>query len=758
MGSTERCANGTCGGFAALQPERPYDQPVYAMEPSPTASDPILEQLTRVLSSSVFQNATRSRALLRFLVEETVNGRAGRLKEYTLGVEGLGRGDSFDPRSDPIVRAEASRLRDRLERYYAGEGRGDAVVIELPKGGYVPQFRTRDATHEGHRSTRPNWGALRSQAKWIWVAVGTVAVVLTVARLWTRPEAPSRDANAVRFDVELTRTGVLSSEVGTDVILSPDGTRMVFVSEDSTGLSRLNTRQLDQASAIELAGTEGARGPFFSPDGQWVAFWADSKLKKIAVAGGPPQILCDAPDLLGGSWGDDGYIVAALSRTQLSRISASGGSAVVIVDLSAESTVPRWPQVLPGAKFVLFTAMGTQGPNAATINLLSLSNHVKRVLVRNGTFGRYLANGYLTYVNQGTLFAVDFDVERMEVRGTAVPVLADVAYSSTFGFAQMDVSRTGTLVYRRSLGGGQFIANWIDETGRTEPLLTKPGHYIWPRLSPDGQRLTVSATESGTDIVSVYDRRLDQMTRLTSLDGKYGFPLWTRDGTMLVLGGAGGLAAIDPDGARQSQVLLRSDTIQVPWSFSPDGQRLAYHQMSVASGFDLWTVPVHQTAHGVEAGKPEPFLQTGAFEVYPAFSPDGRWLAYGSNESGTWEIYVRAFPDNGTKSRVSSTGGRIPLWPTNGNELLYETDHQHIMAITYTVVSGSFVAGKPRAWSRSAIADTGVLANFDVSSDGRRIVALLPAAKPGDDQTQNHATFILNFFDAVRRQVLAAAK
>lgn len=728
------------------------------MEPSPTTSDPNLEQLTRILSSSVFQNATRSRALLRFLVEETVSGRGERLKEYTLGAEGLGRGDSFDPRSDPIVRAEASRLRGRLERYYAGDGRGDAVVIALPKGGYVPQFRSREATHERRRTTRANWGVVHAQAKWIWIAAGAVAVVLMLARVWTRPEASAPDGNIVRFDVELAPTGVLSSEVGTDVILSPDGTRVVFVSEDSTGLSRLNTRQLDQASVIELAGTEGARGPFISPDGQWVAFWADSKLKKIAVTGGPPQILCDAPDLLGGSWGDDGFIVAALSRTQLSRISANGGSAMVIVDLGAESTVPRWPQVLPGAKFVLFTAIGSQGPNAATINLLSLSSHATRVLVRNGTFGRYLANGYLTYVNQGTLFAVDFDVERMEVRGTAKPVLADVAYSSTFGFAQVDVSRTGTLVYRRSLGGGQFIAKWIDETGRTEPLLAKPGHYLWPRLSPDGQRLTVSATESGRDIVSVYDRRVDQMTRLTSLDGKYGFPLWTRDGTMLVLGGAGGLAVIDPDGARQSQVLLRSDTIQVPWSFSPDGQRLAYHQMSVASGFDLWTVPIHQSANGVEAGKPEPFLQTGAFEVYPAFSPDGRWLAYGSNESGTWEIYVRAFPDNGTKARVSSAGGRIPLWSTNGNDLLYETDQQHIMATSYTVMNGSFVAGKARAWSRGAIADTGVLANFDVSSDGRRIVALLPAAKPGDDQTQNHATFILNFFDALRRQVSSAAK
>jgi eukaryotic-like serine/threonine-protein kinase len=717
------------------------------MDPVADSGEAIRKQLDRMLSSATFQGASRSRALLRFLVEETLSGRSERLKEYTLGAEVLGKGDAFDPRTDPIVRAEASRLRNRLDRYYASEGRSDALLIELPKGAYVPQFGSRDTSFEAEQESA---GRKRFDATSIWFAAGIAALTYVAAAFWASPQATLFGEGAVtRFDVALTSSSVLSSEVGTDVMLSPDGTRIVFASQTANGESHLNTRKLDQPSTIEMTGTEGARGPFFSPDGLWVAFWAAGKLKKIAVAGGSPQILCDAPDLLGGSWGDDGNIIAAFTRTQLWRIPSSGGLPTVIADLKDES--PRWPQVLPGATFVLFTAVGATGPNGATIDVLSLSDGTRRVLVRNGTYGRYLDNGYLTYVNQGTLFAVPFGRDQMAVRGTATPILDDVAYSSAFGFAEMDVSRTGTLVYRRSFDAGQFIVEWMDATGGTAPLLARPGHYIWPRLSPDGQRLAVSATESGADTVLVHDGRRDQTTRLSALAGAYGFPLWTRDGGMLVVGGATGLAMVDPTGAGKPQPLLRSDTIQVPWSFSPDGRRLAYHQMSPSNGFDLWTVPVQKTGTGFTAGAPEPFLQTAAFEVYPSFSPDGRWLAYSSNESGTWEVYVRGFPDDGTKVRVSTAGGRIPVWSSKVPELLYETDQQTIMAATYSVRNGSFVAAKARQWSHGSLGDTGVLANFDVSPDGR-LAALMPAVKQADNQTQSHATFILNFFEMVRRQ------
>jgi eukaryotic-like serine/threonine-protein kinase len=198
--------------------------------------------------------------------------------------------------------------------------------------------------------------------------------------------------------------------------------------------------------------------------------------------------------------------------------------------------------------------------------------------------------------------------------------------------------------------------------------------------------------------------------------------------------------------------LIQSNNLQVPWSLSPHGGRLAYHQLSPATGFDLWTVPITTSDAGVAAGKPEPFLQTPAYETYPSFSPDGKWIAYGSNESGSWEVYVRAFPDGGKKVQVSAGGGRISFWSRSGRELLYRTDDQRIMAATYTTRGGSFLVQKLRQWPQSRLADTGVLSNLDLAPDGRMVV-LTPATNPDNRQAGNHATFMLNFFDEVQRRI-----
>jgi serine/threonine-protein kinase len=225
---------------------------------------------------------------------------------------------------------------------------------------------------------------------------------------------------------------------------------------------------------------------------------------------------------------------------------------------------------------------------------------------------------------------------------------------------------------------------------------------------------------------------------------------------MLVLGGTTGLTFTSPRENGHEQTLLRTDGITVPWSFSPDGRRLAYYQMNASTAFDIWIVPIKQTGMTLVAGQPEPLLQTPAFEVYPTFSPDGQWLAYSSNESGSWEVYVRRFPDDGSKVRVSLTGGRIPLWLPKTRELVYETDRQTLMVAHYEVRNGHFVAGVPREWVHLRLGDTGVLANFDAAPDGR-IAALMPPSVPSDESA-NHATFILNFLEMVRRQDTTPAK
>ena len=222
-----------------------------------------------------------------------------------------------------------------------------------------------------------------------------------------------------------------------------------------------------------------------------------------------------------------------------------------------------------------------------------------------------------------------------------------------------------------------------------------------------------------------------------------------------MLGGDPGLYALRvDDGVAQPRPLTRTRAIQVPWSFTPDGSRLAYHERNPSTGFDLWTIPIRDTKDGLTAGEPELFLQTPSYETYPTFSPDGRWVAYGSGEYGKWEVYVRPFPPSGaTAVQVSQGGGRIPRWLPNGHELLYRTDDQRLMVAAYTVSGGAFIAEKPRPWWPGQLADTGVLANFDVDRNGRRVLALVPGSHTGSRQSSNHVTVAVNFADEIRRRV-----
>jgi len=500
----------------------------------------------------------------------------------------------------------------------------------------------------------------------------------------------------VRLDVDLGPDVSLGSPYGTDTILSLDGTRLVYVSQ-----GRLFTRRLDQLKATELAGTQGAFSPFFSPDGQWIAFFSPGKLQKISVEGGSATTLCDAPNGVGGSWGEDGNIIASLNRIGgLSRIPSAGGPPTPVTDLQNGEYTHRWPQILPGGKAVLFTANATAtGFDGANIEVMSLADHRRKTLVRGGTYGRYLTSGHLVYVNRATLFALPFDVDLLEVHGTPAPVFGQVGYNAVDGSARFDFSQTGTLTYRSGgAGGGLLTVVWLDGAGKVQPLLAKRGNYGFPSLSPDGQRLALGVTEgSGADIW-VYDWQRDTMTRLT-FTGTAGNPIWSPDGRYIVYRTTEGMSVTRSDGAGKPQPLTQSKSIQVPWSFTPDGKRLAFFEPSSGTGFDLWTLPLESDSAGLAAGKPEVFLQTPADERYPCISPDGRWIAYSSTESGTNQVYVRAFPDKGGKWQISNSSGGIPMWSRNGHELFFETLDNHIMVAAHTVKGDSFVTDKPRVCS-----------------------------------------------------------
>ncbi len=587
-----------------------------------------------------------------------------------------------------------------------------------------------------------------------WAAAATLAGLLLAASFgWWRATRPVEQAlrPLVRLDVDLGSDVSLEYPTGADAILSPDGTRIVYVSQ-----GRLWTRRLDQPTATELASPQGAYAPFFSPDGQWVAFFTSRTLQKISVEGGAAIVLSPAPAGRGGSWGADGAIIAALTNTGgLSRIPAAGGPPTPVTELQPGEATHRWPHVLPGGKAVVFTVSATiNAYDAATIDVVSLADHRRKTLVRGGTFGLYLPSGHLVYVNGGTLFAVPFDVKRVEVHGTPAPVLEHVRYRASDGSAQVAFSLTGTLLYRGSgAGAGLLTVAWLDGTGKAQPLLAKPGAYRRPSLSPDGQRLALEVSDGSGTAVWVYDWPRDTMTRVT-FPGSAEAPIWSPDGRYLAFRTVGaGMTVIRADGAGQPQPVTQSRNGQYPWSFTPDGKRLAFVESSAGTANDLWTVPLESGGAGLRGGKPEVFLRTPADERAPAISPDGRWMAYRSDESGTAEVYVRAFPDTGGKWQISNSGGTLPMWSRMGHELLFETLDNYIMVASYTVMGEAFVAGKPREWSARQLGGDGTaVKNVDLAADGKRIVALMPVEAAEGQKAQSHVTFLENFFDDVRRK------
>jgi WD40 repeat protein len=271
-------------------------------------------------------------------------------------------------------------------------------------------------------------------------------------------------------------------------------------------------------------------------------------------------------------------------------------------------------------------------------------------------------------------------------------------------------------------------------------------------MSPDERQLALAVTESGAQRLLVYDIHASRSSRLSADSATYG-ATWTPDGRFLVTGGLSGLRWIDARTGEGFVPLTPSTRLQVPWSFTADGTRLAYYEMGETTGLDLWTVPVTISDIGMKAGEPEPFLTTRAFEAYPSFSPDGRWLAYASGEYDR-NIYVRPFPNDGSPAvEVSKGGGRIPAWLPGRRELLYRSEDHLLMVVAFTVKDGVFTPAAPRAWSPTQLADTGVLANFDIHPDGTRVVGLLPGPLSGAEQPRSHATFGLNFVAEIGRRL-----
>jgi serine/threonine protein kinase len=604
-----------------------------------------------------------------------------------------------------------------------------------------------------------------STSKLLLAAAAVLAIIAAGASLIAYRATRAVDHPLMRFTDELSAEISITGQEGPAVAISPDGSRLAYLSKGPEQTTHLSVRLLESSKSTVLAGTEGAETPFYSPDGRWIGFFTGNTLKKISVDGGAAVTLCEVSGSPrgGGFWGEDGNIFFASQQTPVMRVSASGGtpSAATELDKQKGEVSNRGAQLLPGGEAFLFDASKDNNVwEDASIEVQSIKTGARKTLVQGGYFGHYIHGsdptaGLLIYTHGGTLFAAPMDLKRLELTGPASPVLEDVAGRSANGFAHLSFTTSGTVVYvtGSNLSSQQSLF-WLDAAGNAQVLPAAAREYVFPRISPDGTRIAVLAADGSGLYIAVYEWAQNRMTKLTFWKGLSAVPpAWAPDGKHIAfLLGSSELAGpgiywIRSDGAGEPQRLIEGQSV-VPSSFSPDGKRLVYVQ-AAAPDYAIWTVPLDLAdPEHPKAGKPELFLGSKFDLRSPVFSPDGRWIAYRSRESGQPEIFVRPFLGPGGKWQISTAGGSLPVWSRNGRELFYQG--REMMVAPYSVRGDSFAAGQPRPWSEKSFPTVTYL---DPAPDGKRFVVVMPMPAAASVDRPTHVTFLLNFADELRRKL-----
>ena len=613
-------------------------------------------------------------------------------------------------------------------------------------------------------SNRPSPALWQRALPWALAAAATIALAVVVA-LWA-PWKTVPSAAPVRVSSELGVNTVVGSAgaPAASLALSPDGRLLAFVGAPQEGTqTQLYLRHMDQLDATAVPGTVNARDPFFSPDNKWLGFFADGKLKKVSVTGGAAVAICDAPAGRGGWWAEDGTILFVPNSTpemRIHRVSSDGGTPEPVTTRDKGDFLHRWPQALKGGGAVLFSVATNSGSfDNGNIVVRTLPEGTQKIVHRGGYFARYLPSGHLIYVSGGTLFAVAFDLDRLEVIGEPAPIVEGIEASTGTGSAQLAVSATGTLVY---LAGTERTIEdpirWMDGSGRTTPLRSAPSNWSNPSFSPDGNRLAMDVVvATARPDVWIYDWARDTATKLTFDPGVDVKPVWTPDGQRIVFtsgqgAGVGNLFWQRADGSGEAQRLAESGTTQVPGSWHPNGKLLAFGEQSVKTRWDVFILPVDgDEAAGWRIGKPSVFLNGPSSEEEPMFSPDGRWLAYSSDESGQQQVYVRAFPGAGSQQQISNNGGAFPSWSRTRPELFFRDPiTQQIMVVSYTAAGNIFRADKPRVWAPGRSRTRPRLRPYALHPDGNRVaVAWRDETQPSAGQ--DNVNFVFNFFDELQR-------
>jgi serine/threonine protein kinase len=612
--------------------------------------------------------------------------------------------------------------KDRETRYqHVDELPADLKAIELASAS-----RSRISSKTIPTGAVTQLGAGRAPLPWIVAATSFLVALTALTLLYLRPS--SVQVATIRSFIHLPEKSTFTNQFGfgKHIALSPDGLKLAFAATDSSGTARLWMRPLDALSAHALAGTEGAGDPFWSPDNRYIGFFADNTLKKIEAAGGSPLTICEAPDARGGTWNkNDMIIFAPAASGPLYLVPAAGGAATAItkLDVARKERAHRWPHFLPDGKYFLyFAGASTAGaPNA--IYVASLDGKVNKLLVYASSNAAY-ASGYLLFHRNGTLMAQRFDTNAFEFQGDAIPVAEQVRYDVALSdLASFTVSQNGILAHRSGVrqAGSKLLIFARD--GKQLGAVGELDYYMGVRFSPNGQKVAADVFDSQSRQYDIWLLELARgmKTRFTFDPASDRFPVWSPDGNRLVFHSSRksgfDLYQKVASGAGSEEILFESKENKQPIDWSWDGKFLAYITFgNPTTRADIWILPFFGDR------KPFPFLQTESDELYPCFSPDGRWLAYVSDESRQNEVYVRPFSRQSRdgKWQISTAGGTRPHWRRDGKELFYLSNDNKIMAVEITAKSSTIEIGAVRPLFQTY--PVTVANNYDVSGDGQRFI------------------------------------
>jgi len=630
---------------------------------------------------------------------------------------------------DPRVPYELSRIVRRClekgltHRYQSAlDLRNDLEEVKADfESGALEKRSTLQATPAARGFTRFLPWVLAS------IAASTVIATLVLSR---GSDVPRR---AVRRFVIQTPT---DAPVVGKAIVSPDGSSVVFVAPTS-----LHLQPLDQFAARPLEGTEGGvYTPFFSPDGDWVGFVAEVKLKKVPVVGGESVILCDSGAFLSASWGEDGNIVFGGINSGLRQVSAEGGEPKTIVapEIERGELDFQFPQILPGGEAILFTRRDKNG--AFGIEVYSMKTRQRKALLEGAFFGRFAPTGHLVYAKGHTLYATPFHLGSMAISGSSVSVVENVLTSPYDGSANFSIADDGTLVYVLEPNREGRTLVWVDRNGREERLPLSPRAFTHPRLSPDGKQLAVAVEDYGDQDIWVYDLERDTHHRVT-FEGFNDSPVWTPDGSRLTF-------TSDPDGIRNlfwkpsdgtgvAERLTQSDMRQWPSEWARDGKVLLFTEHDPTDGMSISLL-----RPGGES-RTEPFARGSFYAENPRLSPDGRWVAYSADVG----VFIQAFPGPGEPRQISTEeGGDEPVWARDGREIFYMARNE-IVAVSVET-SPSVRIGRPQVLFEIRYAGS-FGSSYDVAPDGRFLMI-----KPSEDETTPRPIYVVQgWSEELKRRV-----